>query len=276
MGLALSIIGQRGEPGTTTTAVNLAAAFASLDKRVLIVDAHPGANVGPAVGIPPHNSRSVGTAILQQLDGQTPRVGNMVYRHERVLPADRSTGTLDAFLSTARTSRHAASRVAELDYAGATVLRAVLDHVQSDYDLVVIDTPPPTSALSAAVLAAADLVVAVSELSRAALPGTVMLKAHVNAMDARTQGLSRPGFLGTVLNKVSGPSHRTLHMEADECHFKRHQLQVFGTRICRDSLIAEARALGVPVGGGRCEGGPGSTYRNLAAEIIGRAQCAVS
>jgi chromosome partitioning protein len=276
MNLTLSVIGQTGEPGTTTTAVNLAAAFASFGMRVLLVDAHPRADVGPAVRIMPVNSRSVGTALLRQMEGRPPQVEEMVYRHDQVLPADRFKGTLDAFLSTARTARRADSKVAELDYAGTTVLRTVLDRVHNDYDLLVIDTPPPTSALSAVGLAAADLAVAVSRLSRVALPGAVMLKAHIDAMDTRTQGRSRPAFLGTVLNKVPEPSHRTLETEADECQFRKHRLQAFGTRICSDALIAKARELGVPVCAGQLEGEPGSAYRNLAAEIIGRAQCAAA
>jgi cellulose biosynthesis protein BcsQ len=244
--------------------------------RVLIVDAHPRADVGSAVRIMPENSRSVGTALLRQLEGRYPHVEEMVYRHDQVLPTERFRGRLDAFLSTARTACHADSKVAELDYAGTAVLRAVLEHVQNDYDLLVIDTPPPTSALSAVGLAAADLAVVVSRLSRVALPGAVMLKAHIDAMDTRTQGSSRPGFLGTVLNKVPGPSRRTLQTEADECQFRKHRLQAFGTRICRDDLIAKAREAGVPVCARQLEGEPGSTYRNLAAEVIGRAQSAVA
>jgi chromosome partitioning protein len=276
MSLTIAVIGQAGEPGATTTAVNLAAAFASTGKRVLIVDSTSGAAMGAAVGVIPQDTRSVGAALLRQMDGETPRVEEMVHRHDQVFPVGRLAGTLDAFLATAGTAHEADLHVGALGYPGTAVLRTVLDQVQKEYDLVVIDTPPPMRALSAVGLAAADLVVAVSELSRAALPGAVMLKAHVDAMGTRTQGQSSPQFLGTVLNKVPPAFHGTPRSDADECHFGKHQLMNFGTRIYRDALISGARELGAPVCTSHPEAQASSDYRSLAAEVVGRTHCAVA
>jgi chromosome partitioning protein len=139
----VALYSTKGGVGKTTAAVNLAWE-ASRDFRVLLWDLDPQGAATFLLNVKPKVKGGVGALV----DGKTSlgaAVRHTDFDRLDVLPADASYRELDVIFDHAK---HSTSR-----------LRAALEDVASDYDVVILDCPPGSSLVAENAILAADLVV---------------------------------------------------------------------------------------------------------------------
>jgi len=235
----LAFVNQKGGCGKTTTAVNLAAALAKKEKRVLLVDLDPQAHATLALSCALEGEPSVADVLLHGVP-----MKDVVHLAPAEIDLVPSTLSLNEF-------EEAAEHVLKPE----RILRRALGDLAGCYDFVVLDCPPRADGvLTANALRAADTVVLVVETGAFALQGAFraigILEGVAEGMEAefdlrvlgtmfdRRMRLARELLIGTQAR--FGPLmfdtviHQSVRLrEAAACGLPVHELDP-GSRATRD------------------------------------------
>ena len=252
MARIMAVTNQKGGVGKTTTAVNLAASFAVLRQRVLLVDLDPQGNATMASGV---DKASLARTVYQILLGEL-GVAEVRQRAERsgydILPANRNLGGAEVELVSMN------EREIRLHQA----LQAVGD----DYDYIIIDCPPALNLLTLNGLVAADTVMIPMQCEYFALEG---LSDLVNTLRKLKKTLNPrieiEGLLRTMFDTRS-----TLGQQVSEQLKTHFGDKVYDTVVPRNVRLAEAPSYGLPVLHYDKSSKGAQSYLALAEEILSR------
>lgn len=250
MGKIIALTNQKGGVGKTTTAINLAASLATLEKKVLLVDADPQANSSSGVGVClAEVESSLYECIISDIDP-----------HEAIYTTDIEN--LDVIAS------HIDLAAAELEMMNLPnrehILKNIFKQLDREYDYILIDCSPSLGLITVNALTAANSVIIPVQCEYFALEGISKLLNTIRMIKKKLNPeLQIEGFLLTMYDGRL----RLANQIYDEV--KRHfQELVFKTVIQRNVKLSEAPSHGMPVILYDPESKGALNYLALAREII--------
>ena len=248
----IAVVNQKGGVGKTTTAINLATAFSSIGKKVLLIDLDPQGNASTGMGVL-QNQRDLTSYDLLTGDCQARKTIK-----PSIIP------NLDIIVSTVDLSG------AELELVSRSsreyILKDRLSLVIDDYDYVFIDCPPSLSILTINALVAATSVLIPLQCEFFALEGLTHLLQTISLIKKRLNSdLSIEGVLLTMYDRRY---NLTTQVEEDVRSYLKEK--VFNTIIPRNVKVSEAPSHGKPaiIYDFKCIGSV--AYIALAKEILER------
>ena len=245
----ISIANQKGGVGKTTTAVNLGAALAELDYRVLVIDLDPQGNATTGMGI---SHRNVEGSIYDVIMNDAP-----------IDDCTEPTTVRNLFVVPATIDLAGAEIELVPAFSRELKLRRALAQISGSYDFTLIDCPPSLGLLTVNGLAASDDVIVPIQCEYYALEGlgqllrnVALVKSNLNpSLDVR----------GIVLTMYDA---RTKLAEQVEREVRAHfGAKVYRTVVPRTVRISEAPSFGQPVTVFDSTSRGALAYRELAKEV---------
>lgn len=247
----VAIANQKGGVGKTTTAINVGSSMAAAEKRALVVDMDPQANLTSGLGIDP--GEDSGTIYQGLVEGAPAEelIRDTELVSLKVLPSERNlTGAEIELVDQPRREFR---------------LREFLEPVAASFDYIFIDCPPSLGLLTVNALVAADSVLIPLQCEFFALAGVSELVSTVHRVRASfNPRLEIEGIVFTMVDERTNLTNQVM----DDVR-KNFPGIVYRSIIPRNVRLAEAPSFGKPILLYDVRSKGAEAYLSLTKEILG-------
>ena len=257
MGKVIAMCNQKGGVGKTTTAINLAANFAALEKKTLLIDMDPQGNASQGLGYLESQEEDVHEALeLAESPDAITKIAlkKFVLKTDldylNVITSGPDLSVMELELVNAMSREHRLSRITNV--------------LKEEFEYIIIDAPPSLNLLTLNVLTAADSVLIPVQCEYYALQGLAELFNTIRLVQKNLNNhLNIEGALLTMYDNRLSLSRQV----AEEVRNVIPE-RVFKVMIPRNVKLSEAPSHGKPVILYDVKSAGAQAYMKLAEEII--------
>lgn len=252
MAKIIAITNQKGGVGKTTTAINLTAALAEKNCRVLLVDMDPQGNATTGCGVDKNAAKvSLAEILMDEADIEKACIS-----------------VEDAGFDVIAANQHlAAVNVALVDEEGRELrLKEALAKITDQYDWIFIDCPPALNILTVNALVAAQEVLVPMQCEYYALEGLTDL---VQTIEKIAQNINPNLQIKGLLRTMFDPRNNLANQVSEQL-YSFFGNKVYDTVIPRNVRLAEAPSHGISVIQYDKQSRGASAYIALAEEFLQR------
>jgi chromosome partitioning protein len=252
----VTMLNQKGGVGKTSCTHHLAGTLAQMGRRVLLIDNDPQSSLTQGFW---------GPVVARQIDPASTiaaiYAGDLPYPEHVIHPA--GFAGIELIPGSRRSTSHNVPdpHLADPEIQGC--LRAFLDDVRDNYDLVLIDCPPNLHLCSWAALVASDHLIVPLQPEDYGAQGIIDVTESVaRVLSGPNPGLNLIGYLITMIN-----TRKTIHRLYEEMLRERYGAAVFTSMIPEAVDFVEAIAQRKPVAQFKPKGAAAKSIRALADEL---------